>query len=594
MKRITKLLSFLFALAVLLGSIPSGIDAKAVSDNWVSAWGTPAIESGITLGSTQFQDYIPANSTVRTVIIPTIGGTKIRFKFSNLFGPKAITIDETTVAKTGASDDLIDTSTVTSVTFNGGQKSVTIAPGSEIYSDPITFPTTALEKISISTYYKKTTYIYTEGLYNGTTYLSTTRGNRTYEEDMTFFATKLDFQSGAIIYSTIPFLTRLDIYSPGSYSVVIIGDSTVTNGIARMLAEKLHENGIHNVGVVMSGIIGNALRRDGVGLLGTVYGQALFDRVDRDAFDIPGVKYIILKIGVNDVLHTMLKSNEGKLDPVTATDIIDGYKQLGQRIAARGATVYLCTRTPFKGYTRNFMGSDDLEWTQEGEDKLLAINRWVKSEAVNYNYAGYIDLDAVRDPADNTAIRPHMTSDGAHFTEYGQIAITDLLPEATYGVNRELKDYADIRGIDPYVAPVNKPSNNNNNNNSNNNSQEQTTNKVETPTTNNSAENTTTNQNAVIAPESTTSSGLINNGTNVPGANQILVETPVGNDNAQGSVINGSDNGASRQIAGFAILAAVAMAIIAVAAVLLIKLRPSSNTGLTKGGKGRANQKKRV
>ena len=81
-----------------------------------------------------------------------------------------------------------------------------------------------------------------------------------------------------------------------------------------MLAEKLHENGIHNVGVVMSGIIGNALRRDGVGLLGTVYGQALFDRVDRDAFDIPGVKYIILKIGVNDVLHTMLKSNEGKLD----------------------------------------------------------------------------------------------------------------------------------------------------------------------------------------------------------------------------------------------------------------------------------------
>lgn len=600
MKRTVKVLSFILMFAVLLSCIPSGLSVTAANDDWAGAWGTPAIESGITLGESDgmhLRDYIPARSTIRTVITPTIGGTKIRLKFSNLFGPKAITINETTVAQTGATDDVIDESTVTQVTFNGGYKYVTIEPGSEVYSDPINFATTALKKISISSYFEKTTYMYTEGLYNGVTYLTTSQGNRTHEKDMSFFSTRLTFTSGAITYYTIPFLTRLDIYAPDAYSVVLLGDSTVTNDIAKMLAEKLHANGIHNVGVVMSGIIGNALRRDGVGLLGKVYGESLLERAERDAFNVAGVKYVIVKVGVNDVLHPMLKSSEGKLDPVTASDIISGYRELGQKAYARGINVYLCTRTPFKGYTRNFMGSDDLEWKQEGEDKLLEINKWIKNSATDYNFAGYIDLDAVRDPKDSAAIRPHMTSDGAHFTEYGQIAVTDLIPEYAYGVNRELRDYADIRGINPYVAPVvEKPTNNNNNNN--NNSGETTTNKQETPTTGSNAENITNNNNGggiVVAPENNANGNSGNAGTTptMPNANEILVDTPLDNNAVNGNA-NGVGSEAARQMAGFAILAAVAMAIIAVASVMLIKLRPASSNGMTRGGKGRANQKKRV
>lgn len=601
MKRIVKVLSFMLIFAVLLGCIPAGLSVTAANDDWAGAWGTPAIESGITIGDSDglhLRDYIPANSTIRTVITPTIGGTKIRLKFSNLFGPNAITINETTIAQTGETDDIIDESTVTSVTFNGGYKHVTIEPGSEVYSDPINFVTTALKKISISSYFEKTTYMYTEGLYNGVTYLTTSQGNRTHKKDMSFFATRLTFTSGSITYYTIPFLTRLDVYAPDAYCVVLLGDSTVTNDIARMLAEKLHANGIHNVGFVMSGIIGNALRRDGVGLLGKVYGESLLERAERDAFDVAGAKYVIVKVGVNDVLHPMLKSNEGKLDPVEASDIISGYKQLGQIAYARGINVYLCTRTPFKGYTRNFMGSDDLEWKQEGEDKLLEINKWVKNNAKNYNFTGYIDLDAVRDPKDSAAIRPHMTSDGAHFTEYGQIAVTDLIPEYAYGVNRELRDYADIKGIDPYVAPVNKPSNDNNGNNGNNGNSggdENTTSATEAPTTGSSAENTTNNNGggAVIAPENTTA-GNTENTTAMQSANQILVETPMGENNAQQGNATSGNPAAPRQMAGFAILAAVAMAIIAVAAIMLVKLRPASSNGMTRGGKGRADQKKKV
>ena len=600
MKRISKILSVLFAVLMLAGIVPSGIIAEAANENWAGAWGTPAIESGIVLGEgdsgLHIQDYVPANSTLRTTITPTIGGKKIRLKFSNYFSTKSITINETTVAKTAKTKDVVDPNTITQVTFNGGQKSVTIAAGSEVYSDAINFNVTALEDISISTYYKKQTPMYTEGLYNGVTYLANALGNRTHKENMTVVASKLDFTSGTITYSTIPFLTRLDVYAPDAYSVVFLGDSTLTNEISLNLAKKLHANGIHNVGVVMSGIIGNKLLSDGSGLLGKIYGEPLLERCERDAFTVAGVKYVIVKIGINDVLHPMLKSSEGKLPMMTAGEIIEGYKKLGQKAFARGIDVYLCTRTPYKGYTRNFMGGDDLEWKQAGEDTLLEINSWVKNTATQYNFAGYISLDDMRDPNDPAQLRPHFTTDGAHFSEYGQIAAADLIPEAAYGVDHELKDLADVLGIDPYKTPeTEKPTTK-----PNTNTEEKTTAKQETTTAKqevttvkpDDAETTTKAPSGGIIISPNINIGGTSNGTSsTPNANEILVQDPVNNGNGNGASV--VDSEAAGQLAGFAVLAAVAMAIIATASVMLVKMGPSGS-GLARGGKGRANQKKRV
>ena len=49
-----------------------------------------------------------------------------------------------------------------------------------------------------------------------------------------------------------------------------------------------------------------------------------------------------------------------------------------------------------------------------------------------------------------------------------------------------------------------------------------------------------------------------------------------------------------KQMAGFGILAAVALAIIAVAAVMITRLAPAGSAPLAKGKGGRANSKKRV
>lgn len=597
MKRISKVICMLLTAVMLLGVMPVGLTASASSYNWAGSWGTPAIESGIVLGEgsvlsqngIHLQDMIPAGSTIRTTVTPTLGGEKIRLKFSNIFGQQAITINETTVAYTGETDDVVIADSITSVTFNGGQKSVTIAAGSEVYSDEITFRTTALEKISISTYYKSSTYIYTQGMYGGTSYLASSLGNRTHKETMTAVASRLDFTSNTITYNTIPFLNRVDVYAKDAYSVVLLGDSTLTNEIYYYLARKLQGNGITNVGVVMSGIIGNALRHDGTGLLGKIYGQALLTRAKRDAFDVAGVKYVIVKIGVNDVLHPMLDSNQGKMPMVTSSEIIEGYKQLSKQAQGENVKLYLCTRTPYKGYERNFMGSSDLTWSQVGEDTLLEINSWVEHTAVSSGYFdGYIDLDALRDPNDSAAFRPHMTTDGAHLSTYGQIAAADLIPEEAYGVNRELTDIATILGVDPYTAPAvtenttkSTADDSNSNNNSDSNSSSNDNPVVITP-----AENTTASitGNLIVTPQQES--------TTLANANQIQVDDAVNGNTVQGgTVIDSSET--SRQIAGFAILAAVSVAIIAVAAVMLIKMQVPT-TQLTRGGKGRAKQKKRV
>ena len=583
MKKIKKALSLIFALVLLVCCCPSEIVASASNYDWVGAWGSPAVESGVVLGeSLHMQDYIPAGSTIRTVLTPTLSGSKIRLKFSNLYGKTALTINEVTVAQTGSTDDMVVGNTITQVTFNGGHKDVIIAPGSEIFSDEIDFQVTALKKISVSSYYKNTTTMYTTGLYNAKTYLASSLGNRTHKEGMTVFATKFQFTSGAITYTPIPFLTRLDVYAQDAYSVVIIGDSTVTNEIPLMLAEKLHKNGITNVGFVMSGIIGNELLNDGTGLLGKIYGESMLDRARRDAFDVAGVKYVIVKIGVNDVLHPMLDSNEGKMPLMQSSQVIKGYRDLAQMAFGKGVKMYLCTRTPYKGYERAFMGSKDLTWTQQGENTLLEINSWVKNSSTSFNYAGYIDLDAVRDPGDSAKLRSQMTSDGVHFTRYGQIAITDLIPEEAYGVNKELKDYAKIVNVDPYKAPV----------------VAETTTKA--PETTTKAPETTTN-----APETTTSSqqqaetttnlvpGIIATPetTTLSNANQIFLEDPNGTDGSvTGNVADLSSNGMVL-MAIFAVLATFGMAMIAVSAFMLSGMKPA---GLTKGGNGRARQKKRV
>lgn len=604
MNRITKTLSFFLTVILLICGVSVGMTASAAKYNWAGAWGSPAIESGVLLGNDSvfeqngihLRDHIPANSTVRTVIQPTMSGSKIRLKFSNAFGSQAVTINETTIAKTGATNDIVAADTITQVTFNGGHTSITMSAGSEVYSDEIEFPVNALEKISISTYFRSATPMYTVGLYGGVSYLASSLGNRTHNTNMTAIASRLEFTSNSITYYTIPFLSRMDVYAENAYCVVIVGDSTVTNDSYLLLAQKLNSAGIHNVGVVMSGIIGNRILYDGAGVLAKVYGQSLLKRANRDVFSVAGAKYVIVKIGDNDVLHPMENSMLGIAPYASASEIIEGYREFSRMASGKGLNLYICTRTPYKGYERNFLGDKDLTWTQKGEDMLREINSWVRNSYQGY-YNGCIDLDAMRDPNDPASLRSQMTTDGIHFSRLGQIAFVDLIPEYAYGVNTDLTDIATVLNVNPYAAPTPAAPTTSANNNHNSEATTAAQNNQNTATT---AAPSTTAPTAVTP--STAEPSTNNNTPTLDNANQILVNdnnntgapggtvTPIGNVSDD----TPSSSGGSKQMAGFAILAALAVAIIAVAVVLLMRLNPKRSLPFTRASYGRANQKKRV
>ena len=608
MKNLSRILCCIFSIVLVICCIPSAIVASAAKYDWVGSWGSPAIDSSITLADNlTLKDIIPANSTVRTVITPTLGGTKIRLKFSNEYGKNSITINETTVAYTGKTDDVVNENSITQITFNGGQKSVTIAAGSEVYSDEISFKITALEKISISCYYKNTTTMYTTGLYGGVSYLASSLGNRTHKGSMTAVASRLDFTASSITYHTIPFLSRLDVYAADSYCVAVIGDSTVTNDIYLYLTEKCVKGGVTNVGFIMSGIIGNALNRDGEGLLGTSYGDSMIERFRRDALNVPNCKYVILKIGVNDILHPMLDSMQGVLPPCSPGTVIAGYKTLAEQFKNSDVKVYLCTRTPYKGYTRNFLGGDDLTWTQTGEDKLLAINKWIRNNCTDYGYSGYIDLDAIRSPKDSAKLYDQMTTDGVHFSAYGQYAVTDLIPEIAYGVNTELKDYASIVGVNPYAVPV---------------SAEKTTVAKKPETTTTKTESTTVvtdNNETTTAPAETTtivaqqnvpttnsssssevttsfSTGnlIIAEPTTTNNASQILIGDDYNGVNEQAGTVTEGKSKSEKLLIGFVLLAVVSGLIISVVTLMLGDHNPAKSSLGRASYNGRAKQKNKV
>ena len=428
MKRLKqRITAFILGLALMISGIwivPAQAEA-ADGGGWVGAWSTSPVE--FNFKKMIEMDWIKCdvglrNLTFRTRIQPTISGEDVRITLSNEFGTGPLTIDTISVAKGYEKlPQAVKTWTRKNVTFSG-KSSVTIPAGETVTSDPVGLSVDALEYLTVSLYMKKTETMKTYGLIGGDTYIMS--GN--FAKAATTLGVPMRMEADFGEYSVIPALTGVEVYAPDASSAVIIGDSTLANDIPILLAEKLQNAGITNVGILQQAIKGNRLLDDGAGFLGMAYGEAMVDRFERDALDQPGVEKIFLKVGVNDVVHPNCESLKGEARAVTTEEMIAGYEQLIEQAHARGIEVYLFTRTAWKGYTRNVLGSDDVQWSQEIDQMRQDINTWIRSDANPAD--GYIDLDFMCTDESATELKSEYTTDGAHFTEQGQQTVVDAVP----------------------------------------------------------------------------------------------------------------------------------------------------------------------
>ena len=172
MKKIFKRILILAAVLTVMATVLAFSSSAADESNkkWIGAWGTGATEIGFD-GYNSIVPYV-GKVTMRAVITPTTSGTKARFKISNLYGDEDLVITRVTIAKS-IKGSKVDPNSIKIVTFNEGYQNVTVAPGEEIYTDPVVFNINAGEPVALSIYAEEFTEVKTMGLSGASAYFTT-------------------------------------------------------------------------------------------------------------------------------------------------------------------------------------------------------------------------------------------------------------------------------------------------------------------------------------------------------------------------------------------------------------------------------------
>ena len=465
MKKISKV--FLTVVLTLTAALCLAFMSSAVVESkdgtWVGAWSTAPTQIGI-----KGYEYITAelkNVTCRSVIVPTASGTKVRVRFSNYYGDKPLTIDSATIANCTSGAN-IDMSSIKVITFNDGSPLVTIPAGKEVYSDEINFKVQAMQEVAISIYAKNLSEIKTAGLSGSRSYLAF-NGDQTRTESFSI-STEIELSPlvkqllKAILgfdfnlqmsYSFIkvtPVIATLDVYAEGTnaYTVAVVGDSTISNEFPQYLGEEIFNQGATNIGVIGKGIIGNRLGGEGLGYGSLIFGESMLDRLERDVISQSGVKYAIIKIGANDIMHPVcndIKQQYPGIKQPTAQDIINDYKTAFKMLHNAGIKVIVIGITQWKGNTRDYLGTGGKYIRTEAEFKhdwqiALDVNEWLATTAASQGlHDGYVNFnDISANPEDPDAFLPEYTIDGAHPSDLLQHIWAQNFPLSLLGISKRV------------------------------------------------------------------------------------------------------------------------------------------------------------
>lgn len=392
--RPARLLAAALILPVLAGCGPARAD-------WVASWAAaPSLLPGPSLRAT----------TVRQVLRLSLGGLKLRVRFSNETGTRAMALGGAHVALPGAAPGSIDPATDRVLTF-GGAQAVAVPPGAPLLSDPVDLPVAALSTLVVT------------ALIDG----ASPRQVGHEQGGETAFLLAGDHLGqeafgGATTATARYALSGVEVMPSGQAGTAVgaLGDS-ITDGVGSTLdgdhrwTDRLAERFAARTGaavpaVVNLGIAGNTVTG---GSLTDSSGLGALARLDRDGLVRPGLRWLVLLEGINDIQFT---GSPGTV----AADVIAADRQIVARAHERGIKVVGATLTPFGG-------SGQSTWTPAREAARQALNRWIRGGGT---FDATVDFDAaLRDPARPTQLRPDYDSgDHLHPSDAGYRAMGEAVP----------------------------------------------------------------------------------------------------------------------------------------------------------------------
>ena len=370
--------ALLLLISLVLPSAVHAAKPRPAPDHWVSTWGTASF--GLPVANPDATTAPPfvlgaADYTLRQVVHTSLGGSLVRIELTNALGTEPLTVGAIHIALAapgGNTTGEITLASANALTFNGAP-SITIPAGGEVISDPCALNLPAGSNVVISIFLpaQKITTATLHGSAYQTNFVAT--GNVVGQKTLTT----------PLTMSSWYFLKSVDVKTPGDTGTVVAFGDSITDGTATTpntnsrwpdeLARRLQaDKATRDLAVVNEGIGGNRVLHDG-------WGPDASSRLDRDVLSLPGVRYLILLEGINDIGNAY--NPHGARDPVTADDMIAGLAQLAERAHEHGIRVFGATLTPFMGAGYS---------SPEGEGVRQALNTWIRTTKV---FDGIIDFD---------------------------------------------------------------------------------------------------------------------------------------------------------------------------------------------------------
>ena len=392
---------------------PSG-SAQAAAVKWVGTWAAAPqlVEDANLPPSPGFGD-----ATLRQVVRISIGGRRMRLRFSNAFGNSELTLVSVRAARS-AGGSRIQKETDRPVTFRGAASTV-VPAGALVVSDAIDVELPPMSNLAVT--------IQLRGAPSAVTGHPGSRTTSYLQPGDA--ASALELTSAAAVVHWY-FLSAVEVLAAeNATAVAILGDSitdgrgSTTDGNDRWpdnLARRLHAaNPAAPIAVLNLALGGNRLLRDGVG-------PNALARFDRDVLSQSGVRWLIVLEGVNDIGTMKEARARGERAP-TADDVIHAYEQIIERAHARDILVYGGTLMPFEGFTSYY--------TPEAEADRQRVNAWIRTSG---RFDGVIDFDAAtRDPERPSRLSPRVDGgDHLHPSAAGYRIMADAIDLALFATPR--------------------------------------------------------------------------------------------------------------------------------------------------------------
>lgn len=374
----------------LLLFLASAASLAAADAHWVVSWGASpspqTTEAQLQSAGLRFREQ-----TLREVVHLSIGGHRLEVRLSNAYGRESVEVAAARIALS-AGGSAVAPGTDRVLRF-GGRDRVTLPPDAWVVSDPVDLDVPAGADLAVSLYLPGPSLaggIHYAAL--ATSYVA--KGDRTGKRRLPKAST----------LSSWCFLSGVDFEAPAPASAVAAFGDSITDGAHSsanancrwpdFLARRLAGRPGPEIGVLDAGIGGNRLLHDGSERV--QFGVDALARFDRDVIAQPGVRFVIVLEGINDIGQP--GSGAPASQAVGAGDIIGALRQLIARAHEHGMRIFGGTLTPFAVTTIKGYYSPEKERVRE------AVNAWIRSSG---EFDGVVDFDrAVRDPRNPDRILP--------------------------------------------------------------------------------------------------------------------------------------------------------------------------------------------